>query len=74
MTCVGTCKGGCILAYYVAGVAAIILAIRAFYPQKFVNIRKEIAIFIAIAGVVSIACGLKWAFQKAKGSSSSNYL
>lgn len=64
-TCIENCKWTCIIAYYVAAVAAIFVALKTFAPkQATYEPSKIVATIFLIGGLITFYCGIRWAMQK----------
>ena len=63
--CLENCKWTCIIAYYVAALAAIYVALKSLAPEKVTYQPCKITAFIClIGGLVTFWCGIRWAMQK----------
>ena len=68
MVCAKTCKTICIISYIIAALGAILCSWNHLLPDKKINIPKPLSILYLIGGLMTLACGIRWALN-AEGKS-----
>jgi hypothetical protein len=61
--CLASCKWICIVAYILASLGAIMLAVNTFKKEP-IQIPKVLIVLYLIGAIVTLVCSARWAFSK----------